>query len=227
MFVGRAVSVLVFPEIGDCNQAIDHLIESRRTIRRFTSEVPPMELIEKVIQAGLLAPYSGIGVSREDFRRFVVIPRESESLAQIATLLKCRAGTLYVQLEEQLNRNASLKSRGEAYLIRLKFISQQGVPNLGKAPYYIVVAEQRGIPSVEQLSLAHCLQNMWLKAVALGLGFQLLSITEQMANDKEFCGLIGIPVGEFALDGCLLGYPEVVPQPPKRPRIDEVTKWLS
>ncbi|MGD0953085.1 MAG: hypothetical protein ABR985_11955 [Methanotrichaceae archaeon] len=35
----------------------------------------------------------------------------------------------------------------------------------------MVVAERKSFPPVEQQSLAHCLQNMWLKATALGLGF--------------------------------------------------------
>jgi hypothetical protein len=67
---------------------------------------------------------------------------------------------------------------------------------------------------------------MWLKAAALGLGLQLLSITEQMASDREFCELIKIPVGEFALDGCVLGYPDMKPNVPKRPILSQVTQWI-
>jgi len=52
-------------------------------------------------------------------------------------------------------------------------------------PYYIVVAERSGIPPAEQQSLAHCLENMWLKATALGLGFQLVSVTAQMGRDRS------------------------------------------
>ena len=101
------------------------------------------------------------------------------------------------------------------------------MPNVGKAPYYIVVAEQKGIPPVEQHSLAHCMQNMWLKTTALDLGFQLLSIMAQMAEDREFCGLLNIPFGQFALDGCLIGYSDMIPPPAKRPCANEVTKWID
>ncbi len=65
-----------------------------------------------------------------------------------------------------------------------------------------------------------------MKATALGLGFQLLSVTERMAEEKEFCDLIGIPFGEFALDGCLVGFPEEAAQPSKRPLLEEVTRWM-
>jgi nitroreductase len=102
-----------------------------------------------------------------------------------------------------------------------------GIPNVGKAPYYIVAAEQKGIPRVEQRSLAHCMQNMWLKATALGLGFQLLSITAEMAEDREFCSLIDIPFGQFALDGCLIGYADRISPPSSQPCADEVTRWID
>jgi hypothetical protein len=68
---------------------------------------------------------------------------------------------------------------------------------------------------------------MWIKAVALGLGMQLLSITQQLDTDKEFCDLIKIPVGEFAIDGCLIGYPHMKPSIPKRPDLIQVTEWIN
>lgn len=218
---------MVSPIIKECDRVLNYVIESRRSIRKFKSEVPPRELVEQVIRAGLLAPYSGLAVSRDDFRRFMIIPKESKSTAHVAALLKRRIVALYEQLDRQMQQNELLRERGQLFLRSLKVMSQQGVPNIGKAPYYIVVAEQRGIPPVEQRSLAHCMQNMWLKATALGLGFQLLSITAQMTEDKEFCDLLEIPFGEFAFDGCLLGYPDAVPKPPKRPHANEVTRWID
>jgi nitroreductase len=211
----------------ECNKIIDQIIASRRSIRKFKLKVPPKELIEQVLQAGLLAPYSGIGVSRDDFRRFIVIPRESKATAQVAAIFKRMAESSRKQLEEQMKQDEFTKTHAGPFLERLKVMGERGVPNIGKAPYYIVVAEQRGIPRVEQRSLAHCLQNMWLKASALGLGLQLLSVTAQLDNDKEFCDLIKIPVGEFALDGCLVGYPDIKPGLPKRPDLSQITQWLS
>ena len=105
-----------------------------------------------------------------------------------------------------------------------------GINFVGSEPATVAVeniAEQRGIPRVEQRSLAHCLQNMWLKASALGLGLQILSITAQLDNDKEFCDLIKIPIGEFALDGCLIGQPAMKPSLPKRPELSQIMQWLS
>ncbi len=218
---------VTLPTNTECNKIIDQLIESRRSIRKFKSEVPPRENIEQVLQAGLLAPYASPGVSQEDFRRFIVIPRESKATAQVATVFKRQVKYWSKNIEAQMETDEFLKKHAGPFLGRLKMMGEQGLPNIGKAPYYIVVAEQRGFPPAEQLSLAHCLQNMWLKATALGLGMQLLSITEQLDKDKEFCDLIRIPVGEYALDGCVIGYPDIRPPMPKRPNLNEVTEWIT
>lgn len=215
------------PKDVECNKIIDQIIESRRSIRKFKLEAPPKELIEQVLQAGLLAPYPGVGMTREDFRRFIVIPRDSKATAQVAAIFKRTAESSRKLLEEQMKQDQFTKTHAGPFLERLKIMGEHGIPNIGKAPYYIVVAEQRGIPRVEQRSLAHCLQNMWLKASALGLGLQLLSVTAQLDGDKEFCHLIKIPVGEFALDGCLIGYPDMKPSLPKRPKLSQITQWLS
>jgi nitroreductase len=212
--------------IEEQNQVLDRLIESRRTVRQFKIDSPPRSMVEKVLQAGLLAPFAQLSVTREDFRRFVVIPRESEMTPRVASLIKQRTVAATEDLEKKMQQNEFFRSHGGPYLGRLKMIGQQGLPNLGKAPYYIVIAEQKGVPEVAELSIAHCLENMWLKATALGLGFQLLSITERMAEEKGFCELIGIPFGEYALDGCLIGYPDAPPAQSKRPRLGEVTRWL-
>jgi nitroreductase len=212
--------------IEEQNQVLDRLIESRRTVRQFKNDSPPSQMIEKILKAGLLGPYAMLSVTRDDFRRFVVIPRESEITPRVAALIKQRSTAVSEDLEKKMQQNEFFRSHGGPYLGRLKMMGQQGLPNLGKAPYYVIVAEQRGVPEVAELSIAHCLENMWLKATALGLGFQLLSITERMVEDKEFCELIGIPFGEFALDGCLIGYPDASPAPSKRSPLGDVTKWL-
>ncbi len=211
----------------ECNVMIDQVIDSRRSIRKFKPETPPKEVIEQILKAGLQAPYASASVTREDFRRFIVIPRESKATPQIASILKRKAQSWSKQLEMQMQHDEFTKQHAGPFLERLKLMGEQGVPNIGKAPYYIVVAEQRGIPPVEHLSLAHCLQNMWLKAEALGLGLQLLSITQQLDTDIEFCNILKIPMGEFVIDGCLIGYPDMKPAIPKRPDLAKVTEWIN
>jgi nitroreductase len=208
------------------NRVLDHIIESRHTIRKFKDEAPPKEMIEKILRAGMLAPYTQIVTTREDFRRFVVIPKESEATAKAAALLRKRATALYGELKDKMQRDDFYKNNGLKYLGRLESVGPKGMPLLGNAPYYIVVADQKVVLDKSGLALAHCLQNMWLKATALGLGFQLLTLTEEMTDSREFSELIGIPFGEYVLDGCLVGYPDAPPVPSKRPPLDEMTRWI-
>ncbi len=220
-------SSLGFAVDAESNAILDKVIESRRSIRRFKEEIPPRELVEQILQAGLLAPYVLPAVSREDFRRFIVIPRESKASDQIALILKRKAASIKRELEEQSKTDNWVRRHAGRYLELLEKWSQSGVPNVGKAPYYIIVAEQAGIPRIEQYSLAHCLQNMWLKATALGLGFQLVSTTEELEKEKEFFDIVKIPMGEFALNGCVLGYPDASPGLPKRTHLSQITEWIS
>ena len=217
---------MTYYDFEERNRVLDHLIESRHTVRKFKEEAPPKEMIGKILQAGMLAPYTQIVTTREDFRRFVVIPKESEATPKAAALLRKRATALYGELKEMMQRDDFYKNNGGKYLGRLESVGPKGMPLLGNAPYYIVVADQRVVLDKSGLALAHCLQNMWLKATALGLGFQLLTLTEEMTGNREFCELIGIPFGENVLDGCLVGYPDAPSVPSKRPPLDEMTRWI-
>jgi len=113
-----------------------------------------------------------------------------------------------------------------SYLGRLKMMADNGHPSLATVPYYIVIAEYQGIPPSGLQSLAHVLQNMWLKATALGLAFQLISVTEAMAEDEAFVRLLGLPFGDYVIDGCAVGYPAADPPPAPRPDMSSGIKWF-
>lgn len=211
----------------ECNRALDEVLESRRSIRSFKPDIPPKDLVKDILRAGVLAPYAAAALEGKDFRRFVVVARDSPVTARIADLVKRRAGAISLKLNEELGRDPELKEKAQRFAKRLEAVSRQGVPSIGAAPYFIVVAERKGFPPVEHWSLAHSLENMWLKATALGLGFQLISLTAELAQDKEFCDLLGIPYGEFELNGCAIGYPAETPSPASRPNVDDVTKWID
>ena len=68
---------------------------------------------------------------------------------------------------------------------------------------------------------------MWLKATALDLGFQLVSATAQLADNPSFCAMLGINPGEWALNGCAVGYSAEELSPSILPSVDEVTRWLE
>jgi nitroreductase len=210
---------------------LDEIINSRRTYRMFRPDVPPKESVTGIIQAGLAAPFAAAtigGRGNEYFRQFFVFPRDSRSLVIAGGLLMQKVHMMAEDLEKRMKHNPELRSKAETFSKRLEMIRKAGiVPGVETAPWYIVVAERKGFPPVEQQSLAHCLENMWLKATALNLGFQLVSVTGQMGSDPEFCRLLGIPPDAFELNGCAVGYYQEQLPPSIRPPADQVTRWME
>jgi nitroreductase len=203
------------------NKILDEIIVNRRTIREFEPDIPPKELIDDILNAGLQAPFAAIAVIGEKhFRRFVVM-KDGDSMSRFAEIMQKRAKVIYDNLSAEIN----VIPKAEEFLKILKDIADKGF-NL-RSPYLIIVAEKEGFPPVAQLSLAHCLENMWLKATALGLGFRLVSLISEVSKDPEFCSLIGVKPGEYALNGCVIGYIKAVPPKVERPALGEVTTWLN
>ena len=120
-----------------------------------------------------------------------------------------------------------MKSKLQPIVNRLKMVEEKGVPGVDTAPYFIIIAEFSEISPAEHESLAHVLENMWLKASALGLGFQLVSLTRQMSEDDELMELLGLPMKKFALNGCAIGYPAVTPSATPRPDSLKATQWME
>ncbi len=211
----------------NANSILDDIILARRTIRAFAQETPPREEIEQLVTAGSLAPYAALALGgRSDFRRFVVLERGTPARDEAARLIQLMARERLEKERRARGRAPVEGDRDFAYLSRLKTLAENGLPSLATAPYYIVVAEYQGIPAAALQSLAHVLQNMWLKATALGLAFQLLSVTEAMSENEAFVRLLGLPFGEYVLDGCAVGYPAADPPLAPRPDITSGVKWL-
>ena len=200
---------------------LDIIIKSRHSVRAFSSSPPSQEAIEAIIQAGLLAPFAALAVAgKPDFRKVFVIRNSSAAMKTVADILKNKMAKFTDELEKKVGP--------VPFVQNLKRIGQQGVSGVGNAPYYVVVGEKKGTPPVAAQSLSYCLQNMWLKATSLRIGFQLVSATMQAESDPDFCRILNIPCGEYALDGCALGYPADKYQPPsvEYPSLTKSVSWL-
>ncbi|MEI7856305.1 MAG: nitroreductase family protein [Methanomicrobiales archaeon] len=212
------------------NVYLDQILADRRSYRQFRPEFPEEDEIRRILHAGLLAPYAAaaVGGSKDYFRRFFVMKKGSKSLDAAVPLIMEEVSIMAKGLEREMETNPVLRQMAATFVQRLGMIQKIGsVPGVGNAPYFIVVAERKGFPPVEHQSLAHCLENMWLKATALELGFQLVSITSQMSGHPEFCKILGISPGEWELMGCAVGYPADELSPSIRPPVEDVSRWLE
>jgi nitroreductase len=201
--------------------ALDVIVRARHSVRAFSPIPPRKEDIEAIIQAGLLAPFGALAVAgKPDFRKVFVIRSSSSAMEAAVDILKNRMAKFADELEKKVGP--------VPFVQNLKRIGKQGVSGVGNAPYFVVVGERKGMPPIAAQSLSYCLDNMWLKATSLGIGLQLISATMQMDSDPEFCRLLGIPYGEYALDGCALGYPSDNYQPPsiEYPTLGKSVSWL-
>jgi nitroreductase len=197
--------------------AIRQVVGARRSIRSFADAVPPREAVEEILAAGLAAPYAAAMAPGAVLdRRFFVLPRGGAALQAAAATIQAHA----VKALGAGGVPAPLRAR-------LAPVAEGRILGVGTAPYYVVVAERAGMAAVQQQSLAHVLQNMWLMATALGLGMHLVSVTTTMSDDPGFCGILGLPVSEFALNGCALGVPEQAPDARPLPDAGDVTNWLA
>lgn len=212
------------------NMHLDQILADRRSYRMFRPEFPEEDAIRRILHAGLLGPYAAaaVGGSKDYFRRFFVMKKGSKSLNAAIPLIMEQVTVMAQGLGREMETNPVLREKAAAFAQRLGMMQKIGrVPGVGSAPYYIVVAERKGFPPVEQQSLAHCLENMWLKTTALEMGFQLVSITSQMSGSTEFCKILGVPPGEWELMGCAVGYPADELSPSIRPPVKDVTRWLE
>ena len=212
------------------NMYLDEVLAGRRSYRVFRPEAPPVDAVNRIIYAGLLAPYAAAAVGKADdyFRRFFVFPIGSAGMQKAAPLIFAEVKKMSDELEREMEKSPVLRQRAVGFVQRLAAIRKMGrVPGVGTAPYYLVAAERKGFPPVELQSLAHCMENMWLKATALGLGFQIVSITSRMGENPEFCAILGIQPGEWELMGCAVGYAQEELPPSTRPPVETVTRWLD
>jgi nitroreductase len=198
-------------------EAVARVISERRSVRTFTDELPPREALEQILAAGLAAPYAAAMAPGSALdRRFFVLPQGSGALAAAKTAIQAHAaaalagGTLPPPLRA-----------------RLEPVSEGRILGVGTAPYYVVVAERGAMLTVQQQSLAHALENMWLMATALGLGMHLVSATTTMGDDPAFCRLLDLPAAEFALNGCAIGVPAHASEVRPAPDVGAATSWLD
>ncbi|HTX69490.1 MAG TPA: nitroreductase family protein [Thermoleophilia bacterium] len=196
---------------------VAQVIAERRSVRSFTDEVPTREALEQVLAAGLAAPYAAAMAPGSTLdRRFFVLPRGSAAAATARTAIQVHAAAALA--------GGALPAPLRA---RLEPVSQGRILGVGSAPCYVVIAERAAMMPAQQQSLAHALENMWLMATALGLGMHLVSATTTMSDDPVFCGLLGLPVGEYALNGCALGVPAQPSEARPSPDVGAATTWLD
>jgi len=215
-------------ENGDPSKLFEQIIKTRRTIRSFTNEAPKKEDINEIAASALYAPYAGAtGIPLNEIRQVFVLSYDSAAKKEASELLIAQIKKNSAKMNNILTLLPFLKKKMKPFSERLRSISLNGIPSLNEATYYIIIAEKKGFPPIEKQSIAHALQNMWLTATSKGLGFHLLSATGTMSKNKQFLSLLGLPMGEYEIDGCVIGDPAKYSALVKEFDLSKCIKWIE
>jgi nitroreductase len=209
-------------------KTLNAIIRTRRTTRSFTNSVPPAGDINEILQSAILAPFGGVtGIPLKEIRKIFIFSPNTEKMNRARELLltKIRHGARKIRIA--LILFPFLKKRMQPFANRISTLAKNGIPGLSTGAYYIIVAEKRGFPPIEKQSIAHAMQNMWLSATAQGLGFQLISATGMMSRNKEFMQLLGLKAGDYEIDGCVIGWPKMAPEPREGFQIEDFVTWIQ
>ena len=204
------------------------VITSRKSIRRYTDDPIPDEMIDKILEAARWAP---TGENEQPWRLIVVRdPETRNKIGQIAKMgsgMRCTAEYSLGQIQPRFEGIADVEKR-EAVM---KFMYTGDVSLFpAKAPLVIVVAGQVKEMFDTPYDLSACIENMLLEAHSLGIGACWVhgpAVYPRVVNKlKE---LLKIPTGMAdykILSIVSFGWPE---SPRRHPRpkktIEEIVYW--
>ena len=212
------------------SKTLEEIIKERRTIRNFTGDMPSEQDIKDIAAAAVYAPFGGAtGIPLSELRKIFIFKQGSAKMQQAKELVINEVKKNSKKLNLVLKILPFLRKKMGSFANRLKNISENGIPALEKAGYYIIVAEKKGFPPVEKQSIAHAMQNMWLMATHKGLGFQMLSATGIMSKNELFTKLLGLKEDEYEIDGCVIGIPviNIESAKPKSLDVDSFINWIQ
>jgi nitroreductase len=186
-----------------------NLMKSRRSIRRFKSDLIPKEHLDMILEAARWAPSAG---NRQPWRFIIVTHKNtSEKLGEIYQSMRAEdiseapANSDYYKVVSERVRNDYYKN------------------TFTTAPVLIVVcadAEQSFHARTWAMDCATATQNMLLMAHALGLGSVIIDFQrpEHERRLKEARDSLGIPDAMKFMFILPLGYPDE--EPTVRPRTE-------
>jgi nitroreductase len=186
------------------------LVKTRRSIRAFTSEPVPDELVDKVIEAARWAP-SGANSQPWEF----IVIRDQATKDKMAAWAKQQQEMVH---EAELTRPEELRWASAArpvsdpvFKTDPVLILVVGDPRVSKSFPLLTYVERRDQNLVS--ALAGAFLYMTLAATSLGLGCHWASQVASTYPSAMIRDLLGIPDGYCIYDMVCLGYPAMEPKP--------------
>lgn len=180
---------------------LEEAIKNRRSIRKYTNEDVPNELIEDLIECARLAPSAK---NRQPWK-FIIIKND----------IKNKIADIMIKNEEAPERIEDTNSS-------VKFTA--GI--MKEAPVLILVLKEYddNWKTGDALSIGGAIEHICLRATDLGLGS--LWIRDTAYTQKEIAKLIGYENMEV-ISAISIGYPNQSPKQRPRKELNEILEWLQ
>jgi len=213
-------------EMGD----ILDVIISRRSIRQYTADSIPDELLDKILEAARWAP---TGHNDQPWRLIVV--KDPETKKRIGRLKRLAVGTretaYYGIGARQVPRIEAIQDREQkATALKMMYATSESESVSNAAVLIVVLGSMLDGELNVPYDLAACMENMILEAHSLGIGSCWVHAPVAGTRDAvKFKKLLKIPtgMGEYKVLAVLsLGWPlEGQPRPrPKKP-LEAIVYW--
>ncbi len=200
---------------------------SRRSIRRYTDEPVPDELILRILEAGRWSPTAG---DKNPWRMIVIRGENKEKLEKMMTrrMIPGMVGR-DDRADDMQAAVGHIEDPGkrERFLAALKRLYRSGgAATMGfKAPVMMVMLGHLGGAAWEDVPA--CIENMLLEAHSLGLGCCWYPIELNERNGYEWKKILKVPgIAEYAAVAWFsIGWPAESPKPRPRKPLEEVVYW--
>jgi nitroreductase len=182
---------------------VDEAIKGRRSVRKYSDNPVPLQIVREVLEAGTWAPSAKNGQQW----RFTVLTGSS----------KKELTTLFRHELERLSTKIGMARMGSSF---------NSCRIMEEAPVLIMVWDSNEAKQLEESSLqsvAAAIQNMLLKAYGMGLGslwicdiyYATKTLTKHLRKHWKLVAAV------------TLGWPAETPQPKPRKPVDELSEFLS
>ena len=203
------------------------LMLKRRSIRKFKASMPPRELLEKIVAAGIAAP----SASNKQSWKFVIVTdqvliKKAASVVraesdQIGSILATPFQEGFIQYAE----NFSIFERAPVLIVPLyrifPLLSHLLPPGDGQNQYQI---EQLELKSA-LISVSCAIENMLLMAEDSGLG--ACCMTGPLLASGPLKTLFNVSDGWDIASVIPVGFPDENPLMPKRKQLNSTIKWIT
>jgi nitroreductase len=181
---------------------VEECIKGRRSVRSYLDKPVEKEKIDKILEAGSLAPSA---MNRQPCRFTVV--EDKAKIRELSDKTKKNIGAL-------------------GYGLRIaEFMKVKEDVIFYNAPLVIFISIPKGDDKWVKLDCALAAENMFLAAFGMGLGSCYIGFATSLNNDPEVLKDLSVPDDCEIMAPLIFGYPKEWPKP-KEKKLN-VLKWIK